>query len=54
LNSLFPSSQIGIASAIVTVYQAEITPPAIRGRIVSIQQLAISPSSFLLLLSEVR
>ncbi|GAA5828919.1 hypothetical protein JCM11251_005918 [Rhodosporidiobolus azoricus] len=32
---------VGIASAIVTVYQAEISKPAIRGRIVSIQQLAI-------------
>ncbi|GAA6044088.1 hypothetical protein JCM8097_000203 [Rhodosporidiobolus ruineniae] len=32
---------VGIASAIVTVYQAEITKPNIRGRIVSIQQLAI-------------
>lgn len=34
--------QVGIASAIVTVYQAEITKPSIRGRIVSIQQLSIS------------
>ncbi|GAA5915305.1 hypothetical protein JCM6882_005184 [Rhodosporidiobolus microsporus] len=32
---------VGIASAIVTVYQAEISKPAVRGRIVSIQQLAI-------------
>ncbi|BGP43160.1 hypothetical protein JCM10449v2_007184 [Rhodotorula kratochvilovae] len=32
---------VGIASAIVTVYQAEISKPSIRGRIVSIQQLAI-------------
>ncbi|GAA6022343.1 hypothetical protein JCM10207_003293 [Rhodosporidiobolus poonsookiae] len=32
---------VGIASAIVTVYQAEITRPSIRGRIVSIQQLSI-------------
>ncbi|GAA6028079.1 hypothetical protein JCM8097_001861 [Rhodosporidiobolus ruineniae] len=38
---------VGIASAIVTVYQAEITKPNIRGRIVSIQQLAITVGIFL-------
>ncbi|GAA6018298.1 hypothetical protein JCM10207_000795 [Rhodosporidiobolus poonsookiae] len=38
---------VGIASAIVTVYQAEITKPSIRGRIVSIQQLAITVGIFL-------
>ncbi|GAA5878400.1 hypothetical protein JCM8547_007908 [Rhodosporidiobolus lusitaniae] len=32
---------VGIASAIVTVYQAEISKPSIRGRIVTIQQFAI-------------
>ncbi|GAA5992993.1 hypothetical protein JCM10908_000787 [Rhodotorula pacifica] len=31
---------VGIASAIVTVYQAEITKPSMRGKIVSIQQLS--------------
>lgn len=29
---------VGIASAIVPIYQSEITAPAIRGRIVSMQQ----------------
>lgn len=29
---------IGIASAIVPIYQSEITAPAIRGRMVSLQQ----------------
>ncbi|GAA6001643.1 sugar porter family MFS transporter [Rhodotorula paludigena] len=38
---------VGIASAIVTVYQAEITKPSIRGRIVSIQQLSITIGIFL-------
>ncbi|BGP51352.1 hypothetical protein JCM10450v2_007290 [Rhodotorula kratochvilovae] len=38
---------VGIASAIVTVYQAEISKPSIRGRIVSIQQLAITVGIFL-------
>ncbi|KAH8926299.1 general substrate transporter [Atractiella rhizophila] len=33
---------IGIESAIVPIYQAEITKPAIRGRIVSLQQWAIT------------
>lgn len=28
---------VGLASAIVPVYQSEITPPAIRGRLVSVQ-----------------
>lgn len=28
---------VGLASAIVPVYQSEITPPAIRGRLVSLQ-----------------
>ncbi|KAJ8291859.1 MFS glucose transporter mfs1 [Rhodotorula toruloides] len=32
---------VGLASAIVTIYQAEITKPQLRGRIVSIQQLSI-------------
>ncbi|TKA51135.1 hypothetical protein B0A53_05953 [Rhodotorula sp. CCFEE 5036] len=32
---------VGIASAIVTVYQAEIAKPSMRGKIVSIQQLSI-------------
>ncbi|GAA5915313.1 hypothetical protein JCM6882_005187 [Rhodosporidiobolus microsporus] len=38
---------VGIASAIVTTYQAELTKPEIRGRIVSIQQLAITIGIFL-------
>ncbi|TNY24084.1 general substrate transporter [Rhodotorula diobovata] len=38
---------VGIASAIVTVYQAEITKPSVRGRIVSIQQLSITIGIFL-------
>ncbi|GAA5860901.1 hypothetical protein JCM8547_003883 [Rhodosporidiobolus lusitaniae] len=38
---------VGIASAVVTVYQAEISKPSIRGRIVSIQQLAITVGIFL-------
>ena len=29
---------IGIASTVVPLYQSEITPPAIRGRLVSLQQ----------------
>ncbi len=29
---------VGMASAVVPVYQSEITPPAIRGRMVSLQQ----------------
>lgn len=33
---------VGLASAIVPVYQSEITPPAIRGRLVSLQY--VSPS----------
>jgi MFS family permease len=33
---------IGIASAIVPVYQAEIAPKEIRGRVVSLQQWAIT------------
>ncbi|GAA5889561.1 hypothetical protein JCM5296_005985 [Sporobolomyces johnsonii] len=38
---------VGILSAIVTVYQAELTKPSIRGRIVSFQQLAIMSGIFL-------
>ncbi|GAA5939702.1 hypothetical protein JCM1841_002946 [Sporobolomyces salmonicolor] len=38
---------VGILSAIVTVYQAELTKPSIRGRIVSFQQLAIMVGIFL-------
>jgi sugar porter (SP) family MFS transporter len=33
---------IGIASSVVPLYQSEITPPAIRGRLVSMQQWAIT------------
>lgn len=33
---------VGLASAIVPVYQSEITPPAIRGRLVSVQQWSIT------------
>ncbi|GBE84032.1 MFS glucose transporter mfs1 [Sparassis crispa] len=33
---------VGIASAVVPVYQSEITPPAIRGRMVSLQQWSIT------------
>lgn len=33
---------IGIASSIVPVYQAEIAPQEIRGRVVSLQQWAIT------------
>ncbi|TFL00182.1 general substrate transporter [Pterulicium gracile] len=33
---------VGIASAVVPVYQSELTPPAIRGRMVSFQQWAIT------------
>jgi MFS family permease len=33
---------IGIASSIVPVYQAEIAPKEIRGRVVSLQQWAIT------------
>jgi MFS family permease len=40
-------SQVGLGSAIVTIYQAEITRPAIRGRIVATQQLAITFSELL-------
>ena len=29
---------VGIASATVPIYQSEITPPAIRGRLVAMQQ----------------
>lgn len=29
---------VGLASAVVPLYQAEITAPAIRGRVVSMQQ----------------
>ncbi|KAL7341347.1 hypothetical protein BJY59DRAFT_713647 [Rhodotorula toruloides] len=38
---------VGLGSAIVTIYQAEITRPAIRGRIVATQQLAITFSELL-------
>ncbi|BGP41793.1 hypothetical protein JCM10449v2_005784 [Rhodotorula kratochvilovae] len=38
---------IGIGSSIVTTYQAEITKPELRGRIVSIQQLAITTGEML-------
>ncbi|BGP01720.1 hypothetical protein JCM10021v2_005425 [Rhodotorula toruloides] len=40
-------SQVGLGSAIVTIYQAEITRPAICGRIVATQQLAITFSELL-------
>jgi MFS family permease len=33
---------VGFASAIVPVYQSEITAPAIRGRVVSLQQWSIT------------
>lgn len=33
---------VGLASAVVPIYQAEITAPAIRGRIVSLQQWSIT------------
>jgi MFS family permease len=33
---------VGIASAMVPVYQAEIAPKEIRGRVVSLQQWAIT------------
>ena len=33
---------VGISSAIVPVYQSEITAPAIRGRLVSLQQWSIT------------
>jgi MFS family permease len=33
---------VGIASSCVPLYQSEITPPAIRGRLVSMQQWAIT------------
>ena len=37
---------VGLASAVVPIYQSEITAPAIRGRIVSLQQwyTLISPA----------
>lgn len=38
---------VGILSAIVTTYQAELTKPSIRGRIVSLQQFAITIGIFL-------
>ncbi|KAK4330160.1 hypothetical protein RTBOTA2_005498 [Rhodotorula toruloides] len=38
---------VGLGSAIVTIYQAEITRPAICGRIVATQQLAITFSELL-------
>ncbi|BGP33742.1 hypothetical protein JCM10296v2_005546 [Rhodotorula toruloides] len=38
---------VGLGLAIVTIYQAEITRPAIRGRIVATQQLAITFSELL-------
>ena len=38
---------VGIASATVPIYQSEITPPAIRGRLVSLQQWSVGlPRSF--------
>jgi hypothetical protein len=42
---------VGIASAMVPVYQAEIAPKEIRGRVVSLQQWAITWSVNLVLLS---
>jgi MFS family permease len=33
---------VGLASAIVPIYQSEITAPAIRGRLVSLQQWSIT------------
>ncbi|KAH9912214.1 general substrate transporter [Fomitopsis serialis] len=33
---------VGIASSVVPIYQSEITPPAIRGRLVSMQQWSIT------------
>ncbi|ESK88739.1 mfs glucose [Moniliophthora roreri MCA 2997] len=33
---------VGIVSAVVPIYQSEITPPAIRGRLVSLQQWSIT------------
>jgi MFS family permease len=33
---------VGLASSCVPLYQSEITPPAIRGRLVSLQQWAIT------------
>ena len=32
---------VGLASAVIPIYQSEITAPAIRGRIVSLQQWCI-------------
>lgn len=38
LGRFISGVSVGISSSIVPVYQAEIAPPAIRGRIVSLQQ----------------
>ncbi|KAK7040396.1 high affinity glucose transporter [Paramarasmius palmivorus] len=35
-------ASVGIVSAVVPIYQSEITPPAIRGRLVSLQQWSIT------------
>jgi MFS family permease len=37
---------VGLSSAVVPIYQSEITAPAIRGRMVSLQQWQLSISYF--------
>jgi MFS family permease len=42
VGRLIAGSSVGISSAVVPVYQAEVTAPAIRGRMVSLQQWSIT------------
>ena len=42
VGRIVSSISVGIASAIVPLYQSEITEPRIRGRIVSMQQWYVS------------
>jgi MFS family permease len=42
LGRVIAGMAVGIASAVVPVYQSEVTAPAIRGRMVALQQWSIT------------
>lgn len=41
---------VGLASAVVPIYQSEVAAPAIRGRIVSLQQWCVCAFQFIVTL----
>ena len=47
LGRIISGIAVGLASAVVPLYQSEITAPAIRGRLVSMQQWSITWGIFL-------